>query len=56
MNLLENMNHALAYIEEQLTGEIDYREAAKRALCSEYHFKRMFSFLMRPFAFGICTA
>ncbi|WP_342480157.1 GyrI-like domain-containing protein [Paenibacillus sp. FSL L8-0340] len=45
MNLLENMNHALAYIEEQLTGEIDYREAAKRALCSEYHFKRMFSFL-----------
>lgn len=45
MNLLENMNHALAYIEEHLTGEIDYREAAKRALCSEYHFKRMFSFL-----------
>lgn len=45
MNLLENMNHALAYLEEHLTGEIDYREAAKRALCSEYHFKRMFSFL-----------
>lgn len=45
MNLLEDMNKALAYIEEQLSGEIDYKEAARRAMCSEYHFKRMFSFL-----------
>ncbi len=45
MNLLENMNEALNYIEENLTGDIDYKEAAKLALCSEYHFKRMFSTL-----------
>ncbi|MDQ0192839.1 AraC family transcriptional regulator [Paenibacillus wynnii] len=45
MNSLENMNKALSYIEENLTQEIDFKEAAKRALCSEYHFKRMFSFL-----------
>lgn len=45
MNLLENMNAALSYIEEQLEGEVDVREAARRALCSEYHFTRMFSFL-----------
>lgn len=45
MNLLENMNGALAYIEENLNQDIDYREAARIAMCSEYHFKRMFSFL-----------
>lgn len=45
MNPLEDMNKALAYIEEQLSGEIDYKEAARLAVCSEYHFKRMFSFL-----------
>lgn len=45
MNLLENMNDALSYIEDNLTHEIDYKEVARRALCSEYHFKRMYSFL-----------
>ncbi len=45
MNLLENMNEAMNYIEENLTGDIDYKEAARLALCSEYHFKRMFSSL-----------
>ncbi|KGE17682.1 AraC family transcriptional regulator [Paenibacillus wynnii] len=45
MYSLENMNKALSYIEENLTQEIDFKEAAKRALCSDYHFKRMFSFL-----------
>jgi AraC family transcriptional regulator len=45
MNPLEHLNEALAYIEEHLTEEVDFQEAARRALCSEYHFKRMFSFL-----------
>lgn len=45
MDLLKNMNEALVYIEENLTDEIDYKELSKRAFCSEYHFKRMFSFL-----------
>lgn len=45
MDLLQNMNKALNYIEENLTSEIDYTEVAKMACCSEYHFKRMFSFL-----------
>jgi AraC family transcriptional regulator len=39
------MNKALVYIEEHLTENIDYSEASKIAFCSEYHFKRMFSFL-----------
>lgn len=42
---LKNMNDALSFIEENLTNWIDGHEVAKRALCSEYHFKRMFSFL-----------
>ncbi|ADE70788.1 MULTISPECIES: AraC family transcriptional regulator [Priestia] len=45
MDLLRNMNRALHYIEENLTNDIDFREVARLALCSEYHFKRMFSFL-----------
>ncbi|MGQ7888265.1 AraC family transcriptional regulator [Paenibacillus anseongense] len=43
--MLENMNGALSYIEENLTDEIDFKEAARIAMCSEFHFKRMFSFL-----------
>ena len=45
MDSLRSMNNALEYIEEYLTEEIDYSEVSKIAYCSEYHFKRMFSFL-----------
>lgn len=45
MDSLKSMNDALQYMEEQLQYEIDFAEVAKRAYCSEYHFKRMFSFL-----------
>lgn len=42
---LERMNLALAYIEESLSGEIEMQRVEQLALCSEYHFRRMFSFL-----------
>ncbi|MEK4935117.1 AraC family transcriptional regulator [Bacillus sp. FSL M7-1345] len=45
MDSLKNMNAAMQYIEDNLTHEIDFKEVAKIALCSEFHFKRMFSFL-----------
>jgi AraC family transcriptional regulator len=45
MGLLKNMNDAIKFIEENLTNEIDFKEVARLAYCSEYHFKRMFSFL-----------
>ena len=45
MDSLKNMNAAMQYIEDNLTDEIDFKEVARLALCSEYHFKRMFSFL-----------
>ena len=45
MDSLEKMNDALSYIEDNIIYEIDYKEIARLALCSEYHFQRMFSFL-----------
>ncbi|WP_336823669.1 AraC family transcriptional regulator [Sporosarcina sp. USHLN248] len=45
MDLLKSMNDAMRYIEDNLTNEIDFMLAARIAQCSEYHFKRMFSFL-----------
>ena len=45
MDSLKRMNEALGYIEENLTEDIDLKEVARIALCSEYHFQKMFSFL-----------
>ncbi|WP_242771054.1 AraC family transcriptional regulator [Brevibacillus parabrevis] len=45
MDMLQKWNEALDYIEENLAGEIDVKQAARVACCSEYHFKRMFSSL-----------
>ena len=45
MDSLKNMNDAMKHIEENLTNEIDFKMVARIAQCSEYHFKRMFSFL-----------
>jgi AraC family transcriptional regulator len=45
LDSLKRLNEAIAYIEENLTGEIDFKEVARIAFCSEYHFQRMFSYL-----------
>lgn len=45
MNMMKQFNEAMAYIEDNLIGEIDFRQVARIAECSEYHFRRMFSFL-----------
>lgn len=45
MDFLARMNGALDYIERNLAGDIDFKEAARLACCSEYHLTRMFSFL-----------
>ncbi len=36
------MNQALEYIENHLSGEIDYLAAAKFMNCSEWEFRRIF--------------
>lgn len=46
MDTLENMKNAIDYIEDNLNREIEYARIAKIALCSQYHFQRMFAFLM----------
>ncbi|MBM7868494.1 helix-turn-helix domain-containing protein [Heliobacterium gestii] len=45
MDALKQVNLAMKYIEANLAGEIDFSQVARLACCSEYHFKRMFSFL-----------
>lgn len=45
MDSISSMNKALSYIEQHLEDSIDYAKVSKIACCSEYHFKRMFSFL-----------
>ncbi|QSX09477.1 AraC family transcriptional regulator [Alkalibacter rhizosphaerae] len=45
MDSLSKMNKAMAYIEEHLMEDMDYGRISQIAYCSEYHFKRMFSFL-----------
>ena len=46
MDTLENMKQAIDYIESNLDREIEYAKIAQVALCSQYHFQRMFGFLI----------
>ncbi len=46
MDTLENMRNAIDYIEDNLEAEIEYIRVAQIALCSQYHFQRMFAFLI----------
>lgn len=46
MDTLENMKNAIDYIEDNLDAEIEYVRIAQIALCSQYHFQRMFAFLI----------
>lgn len=45
MDWITRLNQAVQYIEEHLSGTIEYEEAAKLAGCSTYHFQRMFAYM-----------
>lgn len=45
MEWIERLNEAIAYIEEHLTGELDYEQLGRIACCSSYHFQRMFTYM-----------
>ena len=45
MDWLARMNEALAYVETNLDGEINYETLAKIACCSSHNFIKMFSFI-----------
>lgn len=43
MDIIQQFNAALGYIEDNLAGDIDYAQIAKTACASPYHFQRMFA-------------
>lgn len=45
MEWIERLNSAITYIEDHLDDEIDYDQLAKIALCSTFHFRRMFGYM-----------
>ncbi len=45
MNMLSQFNDVMTYIEKNLMHEIELSQISRIAGCSEYHFRRMFSFL-----------
>lgn len=45
MEWTDRLNQAIRYIEEHITGEIDYKELGKIACCSAHHFQRMFTYI-----------
>ena len=45
MDWMERLNEAIRYIEENLTGEIEYEKIGQIACCSAYHFQRMFAYI-----------
>jgi AraC family transcriptional regulator len=45
LNWIAGIQHAIDYIEENLTQELDYEEIAKQAYSSSFHFQRVFGIL-----------
>lgn len=45
MEWITRLNNTMIYIEEHLTDSIEYKELAKVACCSTYHFQRMFAYM-----------
>lgn len=45
MEWLNRLNQSITYIENNLTGEIDYGQVAKIACCSSFHYQRIFSYM-----------
>ena len=45
MNWITGIGKAIEYVEENITGDIDYSEAAKRAGSSVFHFQRVFGII-----------
>ena len=43
MDIIAQLNAALGYIEDNLTGDLDYAKLAETACSSQHHFQRMFA-------------
>ena len=45
MDWIDRLNEAVRYIEDNLTGKIEYERLGQIACCSSYHFQRMFAYM-----------
>lgn len=45
MDWIDRLNEAVRYIEDNLTGEIEYEKLGQIACCSAYHFQRRFNYI-----------
>ncbi len=45
MDWITGIQNAINYVEDHLTEEISYEEAAKKAACSEFYFQKIFNIL-----------
>lgn len=45
MNWIQGIQRAIDYVEANITEEIDYEKAAKKAYSSSFHFQRVFGIL-----------
>lgn len=45
MDWTADLNRAMGYIEENLAGEVNLAEVARRAACSQFHLQRMFPYI-----------
>lgn len=45
MEWVKRLNQSMNYIEEHLTGEIDFEQLGRIACCSTYHYQRMFTYM-----------
>ena len=45
MEWVDRLNESMRYIEENLTGELDYQRLGQIACCSACHFQRMFTYM-----------
>lgn len=45
MDWIDRLNEVVRYIEDNLTGEIEYEKLGQIACCSAYHFQRMFNYI-----------
>ena len=45
MSWTDDLNRAMEYVENNLSGEVSIAEVARRAACSEFHLQRMFPYM-----------
>lgn len=51
MNWIQGIQKAIDYVEENISGEIDFEEVAKQSYSSSFHFQRVF-FILCGFSLG----